>query len=176
LRFSDVSILLPGLPYAYFTSELSFVTSVALRATSPPLGLDLTRYYSQSQVDQIKREMDHAISLGRPAAEEWVKGIDDIGRQKMEDSKRLEHWEATGGLQALRSRSRHAPPPRHGLPTKPALPALSLPILPTNVQASSNSAGSPTESPLSAQYKPSPPGVNHLSGCRSSLRLRTSVS
>ena len=76
MRFSDVSVLLPGLPYAYFTTELSFVTSVALRATSPPLGLDLTRYYSQSQVDQIKKEMDHAMSLGRPAAEEWVKGID----------------------------------------------------------------------------------------------------
>lgn len=166
MRFSDDSVLLPGLPYAYFTNGLNFVTSVALRATSPPLGLDLTRYYLQSQVDQLKLEMDHAVSLGRPAAAEWIKSLDDIGRQKMEDSKRFEHWEDIGGLQALiRSRSKYVSPPRHCLPAKPALPALSLPGTATHMQAISNSAGSRTQSPLSTQLKPSTPGINHLSGC-----------
>jgi hypothetical protein len=170
LRFSDVSILLPGLPYAYFTSNLDFVTSNTLRASSPPPGLDLTRYYFQSQVDELKQEMDHASSLGRAAAEEWVKGLDDVGRQKMEDAKRFEHWEATGGLQALlRSRAKDVIPSKHGLPTKPTLPDLSLPSVPAHVQAQPNSAGSRTQSPLSAQYKPSPPGISHLSGCMSPL-------
>jgi hypothetical protein len=114
--------------------------------------------------------MNQVSTLGPAASEEWIKGLGTAGRQKMEDAKRFEHWEATGGLQAL-LRSRVS----HGLPVKPVLPAVSLPGVPSHVQAQSRSTGSRTQSPLSAQYNLSPPALRIGSGCKSYL-LKTSTA
>ena len=160
MRFSNDSVLLPGLPYAYFTPDLNFVTSITLRASSPPFGLELTRYYFQAQVDHLKEELVDVAKLGQGAAEEWQKGLDTTGRQKMDDAKRFEHWEATGGLHGLlRSKVTSS------LPTKPPPPALSS--IPPYIQGQASSAGSRTQSPLSAQHRPSPPALHLLSDCRS---------
>ena len=120
--------------------------------------------------------MDHATSLGQAAAEEWVKGLDNVGRQKMEDSKRFEHFEATGSFEALRqSQSKKVTVIKHNPPAKPALPVLPLPSVPTHAQATSDSAGSQTQSPLSAQHKPSPPGTNRFPGCTSPFAVSESL-
>ena len=122
------------------------------------------------QVDYLKEDMDQVSKHGRGASEEWVKGLNTAGQQKMEDAKRFEHWEATGGYQGLlRSKV------KNGLSGKPVAPALSLTNVPSYIQAKTSSAGSRTQSPLSAQYRPSPPELSHpasrrLSSLQDSLR------
>ena len=88
-----------GLPFAFFTPSLNYVTSLALRNAAIPANLQLTKYYFQPQVAALQEEMDHARSLGFGAADEWHKGLEAAGKEKLADSSRWEQWEASGGLQ-----------------------------------------------------------------------------
>ena len=47
--------------------------------------------------------MDAARALGDAAAQEWYKGLEKSGKDRLADSARWEQWEATGGPQRLRS-------------------------------------------------------------------------
>lgn len=121
--------------------------------------------------------MDHATSLGQAAAEEWVKGLDNLGWQRMEDSKRFEHFEATGGFEALlQSKPKKVIMIKHNPPAKPALPVLPPPSVSIHAQAISDSAGSQTQSPLSVQHKPSPPTTNRFSSCTLPVAVFGSLS
>ena len=87
-----------GLPFAFFTPSSNYVTSLALRNAAIPANLQLTKYYFQPQVAALQEEMDHARSLGFGAADEWHKGLEAAGKEKLADSGRWEQWEASGGL------------------------------------------------------------------------------
>ncbi len=91
---------MPGLPFAFLTPSLNFVTFVSLRSAVPE-HLQLTKYFFQPQVDDLKHEMDEARNLGDAAAQEWYKGLEKAGKDRLSDSVRWEQWEATGGPQRL---------------------------------------------------------------------------
>jgi hypothetical protein len=92
---------MPGLPFAFFTPSLNFVTSLTLRSTAPPPNLQLTKYYFQPQIDKLQRKLDDAKALSLAAAEEWYKGLEMSGKQMLADAARWEQWEVSGGLLSL---------------------------------------------------------------------------
>lgn len=99
--FSASSALMPGLPFAFFTPSLNFVASLALRSTTPPANLQLTKYYFRPQIDALQRKLDDAKALSLAAAEEWYKGLEMSGKQTLANAARWEQWEVSGGLHSL---------------------------------------------------------------------------
>lgn len=94
---------MPGLTFAFFTPSFNFVTSISLRS-AVPANLQLTKYFFQPQIDELQREMDEAKALGFAAAQEWYKGLEKAGKDRLSDSLRWEQWEASGGPQRLLNR------------------------------------------------------------------------
>ncbi|KAL1955722.1 hypothetical protein VTO42DRAFT_8120 [Malbranchea cinnamomea] len=114
LLFSSTvpSLLVPAIPFAFFTPSMHYVTSSSLRGSQPPSGLTLTKLYLKRQIEEMKQKFEEVKSLGPAAAEEWVKGLEGIGKEKMADAARWEQWELTGGMRFLKT----APSRHHGQP------------------------------------------------------------
>ena len=118
---SSKSGLLSGLPFALFTPSLNYVTSVTLRQTQTPSGLQLTKYYFQPQIDDLDQEQTEVRSLGPAATQEWYKGLDTRGQTQMKEVARIEQWQ----LDSNRSPPRIDPVPA-GLISGSTSPAYSL--------------------------------------------------
>ena len=98
------SILLPALPFTFLTQSLHVVSSVTLRGSAPPPGIQLVKYFFRPHIEEIKKDLEEAKSMGSATAEEWVKGLETAGKDKLADAARWEQWEGNGGLRALISR------------------------------------------------------------------------
>lgn len=103
LLFSSTlpTMLVPAIQFAFFTSAMHFVSSVVLRSNQPPSGLTLTKFYLKSHVEAMRLKFEEVKSLGPATAEEWVKGLEGNGKEKIADSARWEQWELSGGLRSL---------------------------------------------------------------------------
>lgn len=84
------------------TSSMHMVSSVALRSADIPTDLHLSKYYSNLEIDQLMNEFHHVKSLGSAALEEWMKGLESMGKRKLSDASRWEQWENSGGLYETR--------------------------------------------------------------------------
>lgn len=98
------SFLLPALPFALISSSSHFIANSVLRSTPPPSTLQLTKHYYKPHVDDIRRQLDDARELGSASAEEWIKGLDRLGKERLHDATRWEQWEAKGGLKKVNLR------------------------------------------------------------------------
>ena len=99
--FSPDSSLLPGLPFAFVSSSNNYVTSIALRSAAPPPKLQLGKRYYKAHIDEIGNRLNEARELGKPSAEEWIKGLEMEGKERLDDVVRWEQWEAKGGLKKV---------------------------------------------------------------------------
>ena len=106
LLFSSTfpSFLLPALPFAFISYSEHFVPSVALRNAIPPPDVQLTKTYYKPHVEKIKRQLQNAKELGSGTADEWIKGLENDGQEKCNDTARWELWEAKGGLKKVNIR------------------------------------------------------------------------
>lgn len=104
LLSSFPSFLLPGLSFVLLTSSMHMVSSVTLRMADIPTDLQLSKYYSNSEIDQLMNEFHHVKSLGPAVLEEWMKGLESMGKRKVSDAARWEQWENSGGLHEARLR------------------------------------------------------------------------
>lgn len=111
LLFSSTlpSILLPALPFALFTSSMHFISSIALRGSQSSSNLNLTKYYFKPHIQAMKREFDDVKALGSATAEEWVKGLETNGKEKLADAARWEQWDMSGALKIIRMGRYHEP-------------------------------------------------------------------
>ncbi|KAL9110070.1 MAG: hypothetical protein Q9227_005409 [Pyrenula ochraceoflavens] len=99
LLFSAVpSVLIPGVPFAFFTPSFDYVTALTLRNTSPPPDKQLTKFYFQAHLDDTMQKFADVKAMGPAAADEWFKGLENTGKEKLADAARWEQWEASGGL------------------------------------------------------------------------------
>lgn len=92
---------MPGLPFAFVSSSNNYVTSIALRSAAPPSTLQLSKRYYKIHIDEIRNRLNDARELGKPSAEEWFKGLEIEGKERLEDVVRWEQWEARGGLKKV---------------------------------------------------------------------------
>ncbi|KAF2463021.1 uncharacterized protein BDR25DRAFT_347501 [Lindgomyces ingoldianus] len=93
LLFSTASALRPALPFAFLTTDQNYVLAYTLQAATTPAGVDIGKYYFNVHVEDIMRELEQAQSLGSAATEEWSKGLDGRGKERMKASENWERWE-----------------------------------------------------------------------------------
>ncbi|KAJ4549370.1 hypothetical protein HRR86_006758 [Exophiala dermatitidis] len=98
LLVSSSSALSPGLPFAIFTADLHYVPSIFLRNTSPPLGVQLTKFFFKPQLEELERERDDIQGFGTAVLEEWYKGLEARGREQNAIAARFELWAVQGGF------------------------------------------------------------------------------
>ncbi|EER42391.1 conserved hypothetical protein [Histoplasma capsulatum H143] len=58
--------------------------------------------FRQTHVDDMRRKFEDVKLLGPAATEEWIKGLECNGKDKLADAARWEQWEASGGIQSIR--------------------------------------------------------------------------
>ena len=92
-----------ALPLVLFTNELHVIPAATLQAAQHPSSIQITKLFSKQQVEDISKEFDSVKALGTAAAEEWLKGLDGLGKERKSDAARWERWEAGGGLAKMRS-------------------------------------------------------------------------
>ncbi|MCJ1370337.1 hypothetical protein MMC20_001550, partial [Loxospora ochrophaea] len=80
--------------------------------TPQPPELQLVKYYYKFHLEEVKARFENARELGPGAAEEWIKGLEREGRERIDDAARWEHYEAKGGLKKINSR----PNPKNAAP------------------------------------------------------------
>ncbi|KAF2874754.1 hypothetical protein BDV95DRAFT_514579 [Massariosphaeria phaeospora] len=93
LLFSTASALRPGLPFAFVTHDQNYIPAYTLQAATTPAGVEIVKYYYKPHVEEITKELEHALSLGPAAAEEWSKGLDERGKERMKAAENWERWE-----------------------------------------------------------------------------------
>ncbi|KAL2352270.1 hypothetical protein BJ546DRAFT_850274 [Cryomyces antarcticus] len=104
------SALLPSLPYAFVTQDVHVVRSSALQdAVNIPPRIQLTKYYYKGHLESIQRGFEEAKALGPAAVEEWLKGLEGVGKDRLHDALRFERWEAKVSANAA---SLQLPPPK----------------------------------------------------------------
>jgi hypothetical protein len=94
LIFSPVSALRPALPYALITGDHNYIPAHLLQSVTLPPNVEIGKYYYKKHVEAITQELSDAQSLGQAAAEEWSKGLDDKGKERMKTADNWEKWEA----------------------------------------------------------------------------------
>jgi hypothetical protein len=92
--FSSASALRPALPFALITKDHNYIPAHLLQTTTTPPDVEIGKYYYKTHVDEITQELNDALSLGPAAAEEWSKGLDAKGKERMKVADNWERWEA----------------------------------------------------------------------------------
>ncbi|KAH7086947.1 hypothetical protein FB567DRAFT_526606 [Paraphoma chrysanthemicola] len=93
LLFSESSALRPALPFALITRDENYVPAHHLHNTSIPPEVEIGKYYYKKHVEEITCEMKNALRLGSAAAEEWSKGLDAQGKERMKAADNWEKWD-----------------------------------------------------------------------------------
>lgn len=93
LLFSSASALRPALPYTLLTKDHNYITAYTLQSATTPADVEIVKYYYRPHVEDIERELSQVISCGSAAAEEWSKGLDARGRERMRVAENWERWE-----------------------------------------------------------------------------------
>jgi hypothetical protein len=87
-----------ALPFVFLTNELHVLPLTTLQNGQPPPSIQITKNFFRAQVEDIKREFLEVKAMGSATAEEWLKGLDDRGKERRNDAIRWERWEASGGV------------------------------------------------------------------------------
>lgn len=101
------TFLVPALSFAFVTPTMHFIPSVNLRSHQPPPGLVMTKHYYKPQIDELKCKFEEVKALGLATVEEWIKGLESKGKERLADSSRWEQWESNGGLRTVRATRSH---------------------------------------------------------------------
>jgi hypothetical protein len=94
--------LLVALPFIFFTNEYHVLPPHTLQSGQPPSTIQITKRFLNAQTEAIKEEFESARCLGAATAEEWLKGLEERGKEKKADGARWERWESTGGVLSMR--------------------------------------------------------------------------
>ncbi|KAF2035974.1 hypothetical protein EK21DRAFT_53471 [Setomelanomma holmii] len=93
LLFSTASALRPALPFTLITKDKHYIPAHHLQTTTTPPEVEIGKYYSKKHVEDITQDLNDALSLGPAAAEEWSKGLDAKGKERMKVAENWERWE-----------------------------------------------------------------------------------
>lgn len=96
-----------ALPFVFLTSDLHVISPTALENGQLPPDVKIAKHFLKNHVEEIKQEFFEVKSMGSAAAEEWLKGLEDRGKQRRNDAARWVRWEASGGLKRSRDIGSH---------------------------------------------------------------------
>ena len=95
---------MPALPYAFVTDGDDYISTAALKTMQQAMDMRGTKCYYKPNVKELKRQFEEVRELGPGSAEEWIKGLDVRGKERLQDAIRWEQWEARGCLRKVNSR------------------------------------------------------------------------
>ncbi len=98
LSSSIPSTLMAALPFIFLTNELHALSPATLQNGQHPSSIQITKLFSKSQVNEIKEEFESVKAMGSATTEEWLKGLDGRGRERISDAARWERRSAAGGV------------------------------------------------------------------------------
>ena len=98
---------MPALPFVFLTNELHIISPATLQNGPPPPTIQITKNFFQRQIEELKIEFSQVQSMGAATAEEWIKGLEERGKERRIDAGRWEKWEASGGVARMRSLELH---------------------------------------------------------------------
>ena len=113
---------MPALPFVFFTNELHVLPPSTLQNSQPPPTIQITKHFFQRQIEELKGEFSTVQSMGMATAEEWIKGLDERGKERRNDAGRWEKWEVSGGAARMRGLEPHEGA-RSVAPTRTASPS-----------------------------------------------------
>lgn len=93
-----------ALPFIFVTDEIHVISSATLQNAHAPA--QIIKTFFKSHVEDIKMEFFKVKSMGSGTAEEWLKGLDETGKERRNDALRWERWELAGGVQRMQSSER----------------------------------------------------------------------
>lgn len=93
LLFSSASALRPALPFALLTNDYHYITAYTLQSATTPADIEIGKYFYKQHVEAIVQELNDALSRGSAAAEEWSKGLEATGNERMRVAEKWERWE-----------------------------------------------------------------------------------
>lgn len=96
------SVLIPALPFVLITNEMHVFSPGVLQNGQVPTDVQFAKLYLFKHAEDLKAELVSAKSMGQAAAEEWLKGLENRGKETRMDSARWEKWEAAGGVGEMR--------------------------------------------------------------------------
>jgi hypothetical protein len=100
-----------ALPFVFLTNELHVLPPSTLHNGPHPPTIQITKRFAKSQIEEIKQEFDNVKTLGSATAEEWLKGLDERGKERRNDAARWERWESRGGVTNMRKVYHETPKP-----------------------------------------------------------------
>lgn len=89
-----------ALPAVFLTDKLHVVPAQVMQ--NNPSHLKLTKVFWTEHVDAIRTEFNAVKLLGHAAAEEWIKGLENRGKQITADASRWEKWSLSGGVRRMK--------------------------------------------------------------------------
>ncbi|KAI9761964.1 MAG: AMP deaminase [Chaenotheca gracillima] len=98
---SIASPLLVALPFIFLGPANQTITPTILQMSSHAPQFQMTKRFYKGDIQEIKTQFEDVKALGAPAAEEWIKGLDQRGKEMTSDSARWERWLYGGGISNL---------------------------------------------------------------------------
>ncbi|KAK7951892.1 uncharacterized protein PG986_007620 [Apiospora aurea] len=102
LLSSTPSLIIPALPSVLLTEEKNILSPGALQNVQGHSDVKLTKLFYTKHVEELKDEFATVKAMGLATVEEWLKGLDDRGKELRGDSSRWEKWESAGGVSQMR--------------------------------------------------------------------------
>jgi hypothetical protein len=110
LSSSIPSAIIPALPCVFLTGELHVVTPGVMQIEQLPPHLQVSKIFYSTHADRMREEFQTVRDMGSATAEEWLKGLEDRGKELRNDASRWEKWAKSGGLSHVRTSGLIAPP------------------------------------------------------------------
>ncbi|KAK8028081.1 hypothetical protein PG991_005137 [Apiospora marii] len=115
LLSSVPSLIIPALPSVLITEDTTILSPGALQIGQGHSDVKLTKLFFTRHVEELQEEFATVKAMGPATAEEWLKGLEDRGKELRGDSSRWEKWEFAGGVAQMRKMQCQAQvePPRN---------------------------------------------------------------
>ena len=108
----------PALPFALLTNDQHYIAAYTLQTATTPADVEIAKYYYKNHVHDMAQELSEALGRGPAAAEEWAKGLEARGKERMKLAENWERWEVKN--QWVEQHSEAAKHAAYAAPSQPA--------------------------------------------------------
>ncbi|KAI1499622.1 hypothetical protein F5X99DRAFT_388926 [Biscogniauxia marginata] len=97
------SLLMSALPFVLTTNDMHIVPSTMLQTGQISPGLQVTKIFLSASIEKLRHEFLSVKEMGEATVEEWLKGLDNRGKEHRNDALRWEKWELSRGAVQMQS-------------------------------------------------------------------------